>query len=116
MNFVLDKKNALIRLIPLGVLNDQDAIDDFLLMWRAMVKQNAALICFKEGSDEIIGLNMNFVTLKDEHFMEDMRPKVLQQSAFIQFFLPFSCFSFCSYRLVQIIQKCQYHGCHILVV
>lgn len=41
-----------------------------------MIKQNAALICFKEGSDEIIGLNMNFVTVKDEHFMEDMKPKV----------------------------------------
>lgn len=41
-----------------------------------MIKQNAALICFKEGSDEIIGLNMNFVTVKDEHFMEDMKTKV----------------------------------------
>lgn len=112
-------RNALIRPISIGILNDPDAIDDFLLMWRVMIKQNAALICFKEGSDEIIGLNMNFVTVNDEHFMEDMRPKVLQNSTFIQlsmYFRPFSSFSSCFYRLVQIIQECQHHGCHIFVV
>lgn len=45
-------------------------------MWQAIVDQNAALVCFKEGSDEIVGINMNFVSLKDDHFMEEIRKRV----------------------------------------
>lgn len=53
-----------------GVLNYPEAVGDFLMLWKIMIKQKMALVCFKEGSDEIIGLNMNFVESKDEQFME----------------------------------------------
>lgn len=71
-------------LISIGVPTNRQAIDDFLMLWRAMIKQNAALICFKEGSDEIVGLNMNFVTVKDEHFMEDYRQQVLTFESIVE--------------------------------
>lgn len=29
------------------------------------------LVCYKEGSDEIIGANFTFVTHKDDHFVEN---------------------------------------------
>lgn len=40
--------------------------------------QNAALVCFRDGSDEIVGVNMNYVAVKDDHFMENCRKQVLQ--------------------------------------
>lgn len=73
--------------LSIDVPNDPEAIDDFLMLWRAMIKQNAALICFREGSDEIVGLNMNFVTLKGDHFMEDCREQV--RIKFLNLFLGF---------------------------
>lgn len=45
-------------------------IEDYKLAWRAMVEQKVPLVCFKKGSNEIIGANMLFVYNKDDHFIE----------------------------------------------
>lgn len=34
-----------------------------------MVEQKVPLVCFKEGSDEIVGANMVFVIKNDDGFM-----------------------------------------------
>lgn len=63
-------------IIAVELFNDPVAIEDFTIMWRSVVNQNAALVCFKEGSEEIVGINMNFVSQKDDHFMEEIRKRV----------------------------------------
>lgn len=35
-------------------------------IWRELVQQRMALVCFREGSDEIAGLNMTYVSCKDD--------------------------------------------------
>lgn len=64
----------------LGIINDADAVDDYRSMVEILVKQRAALICIRYGCDEIVGLSMNYILLKDESFFEDLNKIV---SAFI---------------------------------
>lgn len=63
--------------IFIEVINDPDAIEDYRRMWNIAIQQKCALVCFKDGSDEIVGLNINFVTIKDEHIMEELRKQVI---------------------------------------
>lgn len=54
----------------LGGGTDPVHFEDYKLTWVEMVKQRTPLVCFKAGSDDIIGVNMIFVMSKDDHFME----------------------------------------------
>lgn len=50
-----------------GLINEKASVDDIYKTYREMVQQRVALACFKENSDEIVGLNMTYFTLqKDE--------------------------------------------------
>lgn len=60
-------------------MNDAEAVQDFIKYWKPILKQNVVLACYRHGSDEIVGLNMNYVTLKDEHFWEQLMPQVYFQ-------------------------------------
>lgn len=51
-------------------VNDPDFFEDYKFIWHSMVAQKTPLVCFKSGCDEIIGLNMVFVSNKDDHFLE----------------------------------------------
>lgn len=57
-------------------MDDAVAVQDFVQYWKPILKQKVALACYRHGSDEIVGLNMNYVTLKDEHFWERLLPQV----------------------------------------
>ncbi|XP_058839033.1 uncharacterized protein LOC131695420 [Topomyia yanbarensis] len=46
--------------------DEQASVDDIRDMWREVVKQRLALVCFREGSDEIVGLNMTFASCVDD--------------------------------------------------
>lgn len=35
-----------------------------------MIEQKVPLVCYKAGSDEIVGVNMNFIMSKEDHFMD----------------------------------------------
>lgn len=37
------------------IINDSDAIKDYKRMWKSAIHQKCVLVCFKSGSDEIIG-------------------------------------------------------------
>lgn len=39
-------------------------LEDYRTAWRPMVEQKVPLVCFKEGCDEIVGINMLFVWTK----------------------------------------------------
>lgn len=43
------------------------------------MKQKMALACFRKGSNEIVGLNINFIESKGEHIMNDVRQQVIKQ-------------------------------------
>lgn len=43
-----------------------ESVEGIREMWRELVQQRMALVCFQEGSDEIVGLNMTYVSSKDD--------------------------------------------------
>lgn len=49
--------------------NDNDFFDDFLYGWRSIFAQKTPLVCYREESDEIVGVNFTFVTHKDDQFV-----------------------------------------------
>lgn len=61
-----------------ALLDSKEALEDFHFIWRSVLSQKVALVCFREGSDEIVGVNMNCVLEKDDHFMEETAKRVSQ--------------------------------------
>ena len=56
----------------LGGYNDMEHFKDYKRGWTAILAQKMPLVCYKEGSDEIVGLNWNFVVHKDDRFTEKL--------------------------------------------
>lgn len=53
-----------------GAANDDHFDEDYIRIWSTIIEQKVPLVCYKAGSDEIIGVNMNFVMSKGDHFIE----------------------------------------------
>lgn len=56
-----------------GILDGSDNeqhIADYELGWRSILAQKTVLVCFKADSDEIIGVNVNFVNSKEDNFIK----------------------------------------------
>lgn len=47
-------------------VNDLDYVEDNIRLWKVIVKQRMTQVCFKEGSQEIVGLSMSYVSSKDD--------------------------------------------------
>lgn len=47
-----------------------------------MVEQCVPLVCFKDGSDEIVGVNMNFVMSQEDNFMRTFSKQVISSYFF----------------------------------
>lgn len=43
-------------------------MEDYLRPCRWRLPQKTSLVCFREGSDEIVGLNVNCVAVKNDGF------------------------------------------------
>lgn len=43
-----------------------ESVEGIREMWRELVQHRMALVCFQEGSDEIVGLNMTYVSSKND--------------------------------------------------
>lgn len=56
--------------------NDPESVEDFEMMWKSIAIQKSSLVCFKEGSNQIIGVNMNIITGKDDNFLEEISKQV----------------------------------------
>lgn len=56
---------------------EPEAVENIVLMWESVMKQKMALACFKRGSSEIVGLNINFIESRGEHIMDDVRRQVM---------------------------------------
>lgn len=71
-NYILDEPAGQV----LGSAGDLLHFEDYKLCWDPMVAQRMPLVCFKAGSDEIVGVNMLFVVRKEDHYMEKCRAQV----------------------------------------
>lgn len=59
-----------------GGSNDLQHYKDYVFAWKSIMAQRMPLVCYKEGSKEIVGANFTFVTHKDDHFVEHFREGV----------------------------------------
>lgn len=63
-----------------GVTDDPEAeLENIKQLWEPIIKQRMALVCYKTGSEEIVGLNMNFVASKGEHFFENIQERLVSE-------------------------------------
>lgn len=76
-------------------INDKDYVDDYKRLWRAAMNQKTTLVCFREGSDDIVGLNVLVIHTKEDTFLTEITQQVLHirfaevrttQSECVQFF------------------------------
>lgn len=52
--------------------NDMEYVEDVTRIWKGIVKQKMSHVCFKESSQEIVGLKMNYLSSKgDVSFLDD---------------------------------------------
>lgn len=58
-------------------INDKDYVDDYKRLWRAAMNQKTTLVCFREGSDEIVGLNVLVIHTKEDTFLAELTQQVL---------------------------------------
>lgn len=59
--------------LALGSQIDPHAVDDYKTYWKPAIANRMALVCFKEGSDEIVGTNLLYINTKDDHYFTDIR-------------------------------------------
>lgn len=76
---LLNEKLKLIdfKLNFVGAATNKAYVEDYLRPCRWRLPQQVSLVCFREGSDEIIGLNVNGVSVKNEPFGEMVARAVL---------------------------------------
>lgn len=61
----------------LEISSDAEAQKDAsTFLWIPIIQQKMVLVCYKSGSDEIVGLNMNYVKSKDDNFFGDIHGQV----------------------------------------
>lgn len=53
--------------------HDPHGIDDYMQYLKPIIAQRMVLVCFKEGSDEIVGANLVFINTKDDTYALDIR-------------------------------------------
>lgn len=71
-NYILDEPVAQV----LGSVDDLIHFEDYKLCWEPIVAQRMPLVCFKTGSDDIVGVNMLYVCRKEDRFIEKCRTHV----------------------------------------
>lgn len=45
---------------------DRDFIEDHQRLWRIAMEQKCSVVCFRENSEEIVGLNLHTVNTKND--------------------------------------------------
>lgn len=58
--------HILLFIFFLELYKSAESIEENKKLWRAILEQRVVLACFKEGSDEIIGLNFLYVIKENE--------------------------------------------------
>lgn len=76
MFFVPDEPTGL----ALGYQEDPYSTDDWTRLWQSIVAERTPIVCFKEGSNEIIGANVVYIKSKGDNFLENMMKEVSECS------------------------------------
>lgn len=56
-----------------NIVGDPSAMDAFKSKWRSLLEQRVSVVCYREGSNEIIGVNILAVYSKND---QEQEPKV----------------------------------------
>lgn len=59
-----------------GAATNKNYVDDYLRSCRWQLPNKTTLVCFREGSDEIVGLNVTYVSMKNDPFWEEVSKAV----------------------------------------
>lgn len=76
-NYILDEPVAQV----LGSAGDLVHFEDYKMAWDPMVAQRMPLVCFKAGSDEIVGVNWLYVCTKEDSYMDKCRAQVSRSTS-----------------------------------
>lgn len=60
--------------------SDPQHFEDYKLCWIPMVEQRMPLVCFRSGSDEIVGANFTFVISEEDDYMHKCYERVIYYS------------------------------------
>lgn len=60
----------------LGIHDDPYGADDYKRFWMPIIAQRTTLVCFKDGSDEIVGANVVYIKTKGDTFRYEVRQSV----------------------------------------
>lgn len=60
----------------IGGLSNKPFVEIMQKMWRSLFKQKMSLICLREGCDEIIAMNVNYVSNEAGTLMEELLAQV----------------------------------------
>lgn len=55
---------------------DPNLINDYIFALKPIFDQKMPLVCYRTGSDEIVGLNWTFVECKGDNFAKQFYPNV----------------------------------------
>lgn len=61
-----------------GYQNDPLVFEDYRRFWAPIIAQRTALVCFKAGSEEIVGGNLVYISSRGDIYPRDMRHEVSQ--------------------------------------
>lgn len=57
-------------------------VEDFKMVWWPMIAQKISLVCYRAGSDEIVGMHMVYVLTKGDNLMEQAEKRVSFSTVF----------------------------------
>lgn len=72
-NFILDEPQFQSR----NAIDEENMVEEYCEVMRAISRNRMTLVCVKEGSDEIIGVNWNYVLTKGDAFDKQLRQNVI---------------------------------------
>jgi len=55
-----------------GAATNKNYVDDYLRACRWQLPKKTTLVCFREGSNEIVGLNVTYVSMENDPFWEEV--------------------------------------------
>lgn len=78
-------KKLCLTSIPIDKIRaDPNLIDDYIILQTPIIQQKVALVCYREGSNEIVGMNFTFIETKKDKYFEQFYPHVSKAKNSIQ--------------------------------
>lgn len=64
---------------PDKIREDPNLVDDYIIALTPIVHQKVALVCYREGSNEMVGINWTFIESKEDKFAKQFYPHVMKK-------------------------------------